>query len=184
PTSRADLPATRAGAAHLVAATALNWLAGLRTAAQHDVLTVDTVHLDTERHELRRRPQCPACGVPDLVGAAARRPVELTSRPKRYTADGGHSARHPDEVLATYGHLVSPVTGVVRELRPFDADLPDLVKGYIAGHNFARDVANLRVLRSGLRSQSCGKGLTDAQARASAIGEAIERYSGVFQGDE
>jgi thiazole/oxazole-forming peptide maturase SagD family component len=31
---------------------------------------------------------------------------------------------------------------------------------------------------------SCGKGKSDAQAKASALGEGMERFSGVFQGDE
>jgi ribosomal protein S12 methylthiotransferase accessory factor len=39
-------------------------------------------------------------------------------------------------------------------------------------------------LRSDLRSLSAGKGTSDVQARASALCEGLERYSGVFRGDE
>src|SRR5882672_6905909 len=39
-------------------------------------------------------------------------------------------------------------------------------------------------LRSGLAGGSFGKGSTSEQAEASALMEAIERYSGIFQGDE
>jgi ribosomal protein S12 methylthiotransferase accessory factor len=39
-------------------------------------------------------------------------------------------------------------------------------------------------LRSGLSGGSFGKGSTAEQAEASALMEAIERYSGIFQGDE
>ena len=39
-------------------------------------------------------------------------------------------------------------------------------------------------LRAGLSSGSFGKGSTAEQGEASALMEAIERYSGIFQGDE
>src|SRR6202042_2988700 len=39
-------------------------------------------------------------------------------------------------------------------------------------------------LRSGLGGGSFGKGSTAEQGEASALMEAIERYSGIFQGDE
>ena len=55
---------------------------------------------------------------------------------------------------------------------------------YVAGHNFAVRRDSLRHLRRGLRSKSAGKGISDVQARASALCEAIERYSGLFQGYE
>ena len=53
-----------------------------------------------------------------------------------------------------------------------------------AAHNLTHHIENLKVLRENEREQSFGKGTTDAQARASCLGEALERYSGVFQGDE
>jgi thiazole/oxazole-forming peptide maturase SagD family component len=58
------------------------------------------------------------------------------------------------------------------------------VRGYSSGYNRAYRVTSLQGLRDGLRTHSCGKGVTDIQARASALGEALERYSGVYAGDE
>jgi ribosomal protein S12 methylthiotransferase accessory factor len=55
---------------------------------------------------------------------------------------------------------------------------------YRAGHNFAMVRDNMDLLRRNLRGQSGGKGRTDLQARVSALGEAIERYSAVWRGDE
>ena len=55
---------------------------------------------------------------------------------------------------------------------------------YLAGHNLARRHRSLDHLRSDLRNMSSGKGTTDAQARASGLCEGLERYSGVFRGDE
>ncbi len=45
-------------------------------------------------------------------------------------------------------------------------------------------VGSLRGLRQILRHKSSGKGKTDAQSRASGFGEAVERYSFIYQGDE
>jgi oxazoline/thiazoline synthase len=185
----ADLPATRALGLNLTAAEAAKWLAGLRQPGRSAVFTFDTIGVDGTRHQLTRREQCPACGNPGLVAERASQPVTLVGRPKAFTGDGGHRAAHPEEVLARYQHLISPVTGVVRELRraagtggALGGD--EFVKCYLAGHNFAKGATDLASLRSGMRSQSSGKGMTDTQARASAMCEAIERYSGIYQGDE
>ncbi|RMF13503.1 MAG: hypothetical protein D6757_07915, partial [Alphaproteobacteria bacterium] len=61
---------------------------------------------------------------------------------------------------------------------------PMPIHNYIAGHNFALPQPGIEGLKSGLRSKSAGKGMTDEQARASGLAEALERYSGVFMGEE
>jgi ribosomal protein S12 methylthiotransferase accessory factor len=48
----------------------------------------------------------------------------------------------------------------------------------------ARPYHNLAHLRSDLRTLNAGKGTSDVQARASALCEGLERYSGVFRGYE
>ena len=55
---------------------------------------------------------------------------------------------------------------------------------YIAGDNFAAQHCNPGQLARNMRRYSSGKGMTDLQARASGLCEALERYSGVFQGTE
>lgn len=185
----ADLAVTRSLAMNLVASEAAKWLAGIRQPGQHATFTLDLLTVEGHRHELRKRPQCPVCGNPGLTATQAAGPVILRSRPKAFTADGGHRAAHPENFIEQYSHLISPITGVVRELRKLDDAPPasgasEFVRAYMAGHNFARYTADLKSLRTGLRTQSAGKGMTDTQAKASAIGEAIERYCGVIQGDE
>ncbi|MFN8075817.1 MAG: TOMM precursor leader peptide-binding protein [Kineosporiaceae bacterium] len=180
-TGGAHLPSTVAAGVHLAAVEAVKWLGGVRSDAV--VTTLDTVTLEAQRHELVRRPQCPACGDAQLMARRQDTPPVLTSRPKTFTTDGGHRSRSPEDMVATYGRQVSPVTGVVTRLVPAHGT-PAGVKVYVAGQNLARQVSDLRMLKTGLRSLSCGKGMSDVQARASAMGEAIERYSGVFQGDE
>jgi ribosomal protein S12 methylthiotransferase accessory factor len=111
--------------------------------------------------------------------------VTLRSQRKRFTADGGHRTVPPDHTVATYEHHISPITGAVRHLSRVSVDEDHFLHVYVAGQNVAmhRD-SGLSFLRHGLRSKSGGKGTTDAQARASALCEALERYSGNFQGDE
>jgi ribosomal protein S12 methylthiotransferase accessory factor len=53
-----------------------------------------------------------------------------------------------------------------------------------AKHNFSAPAQNVDQLRAGLSGGSFGKGSTAEQAEASALMESIERYSGIFQGDE
>ena len=157
-------------------------LAGVQ-AGPAAVVTLDTTTLGFERHELVRRPQCPACGDPAMQERQGYAPVRFQSRRKTFTADGGHRTATPEETLDRYGRQVSPITGVVTQLVP-GGNLPDGLHVYVSGQNLARQAIDLTTLRSGLRNASCGKGSTAAQAKVGAMAEAIERYSGVYRGDE
>jgi len=178
-----DIGASRALALGAVATAAAHWLGGHHHDGTHAVLTLDTASLRTETHPLRNRPQCPECGDSGLVSEIMNAPVRFESRPKTLSTDGGHRAKSPEEMMATWGHLIDPITGVVPALTPLATGLP-FVRGYSSGYNRAMRMTSLRALREGLRTQSCGKGVTDAQAKASALGEALERYSTVYFGDE
>lgn len=182
PTVGAHLAPTAAIGVQLAALEAAKWAAGVRPEKAH-VLTFDTVLAEAERHELVRRPQCPSCGDAATMERRQLAPVRFESRAKAFTADGGHRSASPEDMLLKYRPQLSPVTGVVTTLVPAERT-PGGLRVYVAGQNLARQVGDLRQLRTGLRSISCGKGRTDSQARASAMGEAMERYSGVFQGDE
>lgn len=185
PVFRAALPSTAAAALSFVAAEAARWIGtGGGTPLEGAMITLDLATLGTQKHVLVRRPQCPRCGTAD--GAAERMPTVpvLQSRPKVFTADGGHRIVPPAETLRRFGHHVSPITGVVTALmRASAADDAD-VHLYAAGHNFGRPVRTFKMFRRSLRTSSAGKGVTDAQARASGLCEAIERWCGLAQGDE
>lgn len=183
PLSKVSLPSTQQLAAGLVATEALRWL----LQPDHSPLTgsVATLSLSTlelQRHPLVRRPQCKACGDRALLEAPLAAPV-LFPHPKRFTEDGGHRSATPAETLAKYGVHISAVTGIVNDLsRLTPAD--DFIHSYHAGHNTANTYQNVLALRKGLRSKAGGKGKTDIQAKVSGLCEAIERYSGVFEGYE
>ncbi len=170
-------------AARLAVLRLARWIAGIRD-DQPSVLTFDSLALETRKHRVTRRPQCPDCGDPTMMATAAHRPLELRARGAVPGADGGHRARGQDDLLRAYGHLVSPVTGVVSALTRMETGSSGL-HVYTAGHNFALGrPRGHSPARRVLRTESAGKGMSDVQARASALGEAVERYSGVWQGDE
>ncbi|MBD2386446.1 TOMM precursor leader peptide-binding protein [Cylindrospermum sp. FACHB-282] len=146
------------------------------------LLTYDTLTLQTQNHILVKRPQCPSCR--ELINGWENTPlpVVLGHRKKTFTADGGHRYCSPQETLRKYQHHISPITGIVRELQKIPGN--GLTHTYVAKHHFLSIFDDLDSLRQNIGGRSGGKGRTDSQARASGFCEAIERYSGVFQGDE
>lgn len=139
-------------------------------------------------HPPVRRSQCPECGDPGQQAARGTRPIQIASSVPVRATEGGYRARPAAELLPELESLISPITGVISTLEMFDPGatrLPaDLVHACVAGHNFALGAIGLDMLREGLRSQAAGKGTTAEQARLGAAAEAIERYSGLFHGDE
>ncbi|GAA0263801.1 TOMM precursor leader peptide-binding protein [Saccharothrix mutabilis subsp. mutabilis] len=179
-----SLPPLRTAALNLVAMEAVKWLAGLRHDGQRAVWTLDSVGLGGKHHELRARPQCPECGDSDLMRGQALRPMVLQSRRKASRTGGGHRSRSPEQVLRDHGHLVSPVTGVVKEITRDDRG-PAFLNSFRSGPNLAlttrRDADQMR---SALRAENGGKGVTPLHAEVSALCEAVERHSAYFHGDE
>ncbi|WP_051309786.1 YcaO-like family protein [Desulfogranum japonicum] len=96
--------------------------------------------------------------------------------------DGGFRQQTPETTYTRFKHLVSPVCGPVSQLGPMPGrhtfSRPVYVSGYrvcpkskaVNGQSFQRVCA--------------GKGQSEQQAKVSALFEAIERFSGIYQGDE
>jgi ribosomal protein S12 methylthiotransferase accessory factor len=177
-----DLPATQAIAWNLAATEIARWIARESSRAlEGKLLTLDTLSWKTEWHTVVHRPQCPACGEPNPPHQPE---LTLQSRKKGFTRDGGHRTVSPAETLRRYGHHVSRLTGAVTTLDHFTTAPQDVVNVYWSGHNAARPHKNFEAIRSRLRSQCAGKGASDLQAKAGALCEALERYSGIYRGDE
>lgn len=179
--NRAASPATVAIAAGLATTELARFLIAGNTTLNASIVTVNSLSLELDRHTVVRRPQCPACGDPDLTRQLE--PVVVRSRLKAYTDDGGHRAMSPEAALKAVQHHVSSITGAVRTLTRITAE-DDLLHVYLSGANLALRTENSQVLKRNVRGSNCGKGVTDAQARMSAVGESIERYSGVYRGEE
>ncbi|WP_436528716.1 TOMM precursor leader peptide-binding protein [Actinoplanes sp. HUAS TT8] len=140
------------------------------------MITLDSRDLTSQDHTLVRQPQCPACGTP---GPAE--PTAMTFPPAPYTGAEGRAVT-AEQTLERLSRHISPYLGVVTRVTPLDGNDNGLLFGFSAGHNFAQATSPV-TLRRNLRGQSGGKGRTEAQARAGALGEAIERYCGVWRGD-
>ncbi|WP_340687562.1 TOMM precursor leader peptide-binding protein [Amycolatopsis coloradensis] len=177
------VPPLTAAASHLISLEASKWLAGHRYPGQQAVWILDTLDLQGRLHELRRRPQCPECGDEGIVAARTAEPVVLREAKKATSGGGGHRTLTPVEVLDRYGHLVSPVTGIVKEISR-DPRAPAFVNAYHSGKNVARRVRGEAGLQAGLRGENGGKGASPIDAEVGALCEAIERYSANYQGDE
>jgi YcaO-like protein with predicted kinase domain len=109
-------------------------------------------------------------------------PLTLEKRAKKFTVDGGHRSRLPEDVLRKYIHLVGR-SGIIEELERGHRDPCGLVHVCVARLRPALGDSRVGSWK-GLRAPCVGKGMTEAQAQASALGEALERYSGIFRGNE
>jgi bacteriocin biosynthesis cyclodehydratase domain-containing protein len=155
-----------------------------RTDLSDNIISFDLAGSIIQRHHVARRPQCPSCGSPELRDP--RRlpaPFELNPGTKVIMTSGGYRTVASRSTVARFRKHVSPLTGVVSRLERMDADVP-LNTNFYAQHNFSGPALSVDQLRAGLRGGSFGKGSTAEQGEASALMEAIERYSGIFQGDE
>jgi ribosomal protein S12 methylthiotransferase accessory factor len=178
-----SLPPLGAAALNLVALEAVKWAAGMRNESQRSVWTLDSIDLAGRRHELRPRPQCPSCGDDGLMGEQARRPVHVGHVEKASRSGGGHRSMPPEDVLATYEHLISPVTGVLKEITK-DSRGPSFFNSFRAGPNLALNARRHFEHMRSARAENGGKGITPLHGKVSALCEAIERHSGYFHGDE
>jgi oxazoline/thiazoline synthase len=155
-----------------------------RTELNDHVISVDLLGLTVVKHYVAVRPQCPSCGRKRLRNPhRAPVPVELGIGGKVVTTSGGYRSVSPSTTLERFRKHISPLTGVVSRLERIQVDLP-LNTNYHATHNFSKATETFSELTAGLGAGSFGKGCTAEQGEASALMEAIERYSGVFQGDE
>src|SRR6516165_6794648 len=157
---------------------------GFRTDLRDHIISLDLLGSAIAKHYVAARPQCPSCGQAKLRDPRrAPIPIRLAAGANLVETSGGFRTVPSRATVARFRKHVSPITGVVSRLEPINADLP-LNTNYYATHNFSAPAETVDELREGLSGGSFGKGSTAEQGEASALMEAIERYSGIFQGDE
>jgi oxazoline/thiazoline synthase len=146
------------------------------------VIALDLVTLQTSAHAVVRRPQCPTCGDPACMARTGERPIELSPVEKAHREDGGYRRQAPRRTYEQYQHLVSPLTGAVTHLSAMPGRDTELRAVFASGYLVCPYGG---VPLSNVFDKLCaGKGRSADQARVSALCEALERYSGVYQGDE
>ncbi|HMK70690.1 MAG TPA: TOMM precursor leader peptide-binding protein, partial [Xanthobacteraceae bacterium] len=155
-----------------------------RTELRDHIVSLDLLGATVVKHYVATRPQCPACGRKQLRDPRrAPAPIEPAAGGKLVMTSGGYRTVSSRATVARFRKYVSPLTGVVSRLERMEADLP-LNTNFHATHNFAPPARTVHDLRAGVGGASFGKGSTAEQGEASALMEAIERYTGIFQGDE
>jgi bacteriocin biosynthesis cyclodehydratase domain-containing protein len=173
-------PATAILAAGLVALEVPRWLGGNRS-LEGQLRTFEIVSSATQEHAVVKRPQCPVCGNPERFRAP--RPVFLSSVPKMLGEETQRGAT-AKMVVDRMNDQVSPITGVVSWMADAAHAGHGVCYNIAAGHNFVMGMDTVEWLQHSIMTHTGGKGSTRTQAQASAIGEAVERYSGVFRGEE
>jgi len=149
-----------------------------------NIISLDLLGSTVARHHVAARPQCPTCGRAELRDSTrAPKPIQVGTSGRLVMTSGGYRSTRPSATVARFRKHVSPLTGVVSRLERIRADLP-LNTNYFATHNYAPRPETVEELKAGLSGGSFGKGSTADQGEASALMEAIERYSFSFQGDE
>ena len=157
---------------------------GFRTDLSDHIASFDLTGAAIAKHYVAKRPQCRTCGSKKLRNPRrAAVPIDIAEGRRLVMTSGGYRTVTSRATVARFRKHVSPLTGVVSRLERIEADLP-MNTNFFAHHNFSAPVWNVDQLRSALSGGSFGKGSTAEQGEASALMEAIERYSGIFQGDE
>jgi len=157
---------------------------GFRTDLRDHIASFDLMGAAVVKHFVAHRPQCPTCGDKKLQDPKrAPQPINISAGTRLMMTSGGYRSVSSRTTVSRNRKHVSPLTGVLSRLEKMEGDLP-LNTNYFAQHNFSAPAMTVDQLRSGLTGGSFGKGSTAEQAEASALMEAIERYSGIFQGDE
>lgn len=178
-------PGARAacGLAALVISRALaTTVAGSSHPLSAGVLSLDLASFQTTVHAVVKRPQCPTCGDPGRMSAVGERPIELRAVNKAHVEDGGHRRQTPRQTYERYQHLVSPITGPVTHLVPVPGRDTELRAVYSSGYLVCPREG---IPHTNVFDKPCaGKGRGAEQARVSALCESLERFSGVYQGDE
>src|SRR5215472_2591216 len=184
PLSKSLLPSTFHLGINILATEILKWIVQAENQSiEGKLVTFDVRSTTLEKHVLVAQQSCPDCGT---SRRSSRTSCDrwMLAKPKVSSSDGGHRATSPEEVFRRYEHHISPITGIVRSLRAGYSAGGGLVHVFEADLNFAIRGVRPRCGSRGFRRKSFGKGITEIQAKASALCEALERYSGVFQGNE
>ena len=145
--------------------------------------TFDLWTMKAERHRVRILPHCSQCGDKTLFSSLAGRRIVLSESSMKFAGDGGYRSCKPEETWENHKQLVSRITGIIADIGPLERKSHPLRPVFGASY-FVHPPTDEVTAEERFIKHSYGKGHTAAQARASALCEAIERYNAMYQGDE
>ncbi len=139
-------------------------------------------------HDVVKRPQCQTCGDISLINEPNTPPL-FASREIQVN-ETGHRVQSSQSTYDRLEKHVSPVSGIIDCLQPMHTDFASTKDGtpmfynFAGGYNMTFYNNKAYHIKGKLQSRSGGKGQSEIQALTSALCESIERYSGVYQGNE
>ena len=133
-----------------------------------------------EKHFVKKRPQCPACGNPE---AFRQHPPKINlSHDPSPTFDPENFRTIPPE--ATFGRIsehVDALTGIIPYLKEFHGQEGDPFKTYSSGLVLGIQPTTEAGLKHFTRTLNGGKGKNELVSKVGAICEGIERYSSFYR---
>ena len=170
--SHAALPSSVSAMANLMATEIAKWLVLDQSEALEGAVWALDSRLSATIHRVTRRPHCECCGHP-AVAVEPKQHFELRNVRKNTRVEGSHRTVTAEETIRELERHVSPITGII----------PIIHKAKLrnsAAHVYV-GLQNQAISFDG-PSGATGKGVSDAEAYASCLAEAVERYSCCFHG--
>lgn len=146
------------------------------------VLIVNSSDGTRSGHRVPQRPQCPACGSPGLYAQRTAVPVRLRPQRKHTTEASTCRVTDPGETLPWFRGFLDPLVGAVHDIEPLHGGAGG--PSCVYETHYGGEPASHTTFGAYQLHRTSGKGRNDVEARTSGLGEAIERYSACFQGDE
>lgn len=178
-----NVPAQIKLVANMASIQIIKWLySGASSPLRNSIIEIDPFRAQNTIHSIVNRPQCASCGEPGII---RRVPQPIGIEPLNIPLDGNNSYRtvKPEDTLAKFEHLVSPLTGILPYLKTSSNIENTPFHNFDSGRNMALQSNSLFWLNMHLRSGNGGKGKTEVQAKVGALCEAIERYCMVYPGE-
>jgi oxazoline/thiazoline synthase len=155
-----------------------------RTDLRDHLVSLDMLASTIVRHHVPARPQCPSCGSQELRDPLrAPLPTRLRVGGTMVATSRSYRSVAPAETIARFRKHVSPLTGAVSQLERIKSEQP-AGTGFVARYTFAPRPDALNAPQARLIGESHGKGVTADEREASALMQGMERYCGIFHGDE
>lgn len=158
-------------AANLACLQLMKWISGGENRGAGKLLTFDLKDMKLEEHTVAQRPDCAECGT-----SRASFPARISIRSRKR-----HDGLEPERIFDRYAHHISIRTGIVDG---FESYSTEPIHSVAADHLFVPVTEKKNVLQKGLTQKSWGRGTTEYGAKTGALCEALERYSGIFRGNE
>lgn len=183
--ARAHTPASVEFAAGFVALEVARAVASAGHELERNVLSFDLNKRACEKHFVRAKPHCDVCGPnerPEAILDRARQPIELSTHQVLPQADGGWRSFTAEQVVERLGRYVSPITGIISAIE--DRSLGKGLPVFAARQTNPIEVGPRQNRLIGRPGAAAGKGMSEIQAKASCLAEAVERYLCGFTGYE